>query len=668
MNQNISNRQQEESFDFRAIFLKLYRYWYFFIITIFIALLIAFLFNKYTKSVYEVSATILIKNDRSGVDSQTLIGFGFNNNSQNISNEVGILKSFSIVNKAVRALNLRVSYFLEENFITKELYKNSPFTIDIDTFQLQPVNLKFKITILSEQKYKLEAEGTSINLYDFINFESYNSAKLGEEVNISIDTTYFFGKQISSRHFSFKINLNEYYNPGAYRDKSLYFIFNNIDNLTGQFRNFTLDPINEDASILKISMKGSNVSKSADFLNMLIDVYLRTNLDKKNKIAENTINFIDNQLAEITDSLNFVEENLMGFRSANQVMDLNFQANRLFEQMNQLEAERAVLQVKSKYYANLKKYIEENKDLINELIIPSTLGIDDPLTNSLTLKLAELYGEKEEKLVNNTASSPVIIALDQKIATTKTTLFENIKNIIITSNISIADAERRIGELEKELNKLPVTQRRLLSIERKFKLSENIFNYLQQKRSEAQITKASNEPDNEVIDRARNSAGAPIFPKKSLNYTIAIILGLILPIIYVLGKEYLNDKIIERKDVEHITNLPIIGHIIHSHKESKLVVPDSPKSSIAESFRSVRTNLQFIAKGKKQQTILITSDMVSAGKTFCSINLAAIFAMYGKKTLLIGFDLRKPKIYQDFGLTNTEGISSFLIQKSKFED
>jgi Mrp family chromosome partitioning ATPase len=136
-------------------------------------------------------------------------------------------------------------------------------------------------------------------------------------------------------------------------------------------------------------------------------------------------------------------------------------------------------------------------------------------------------------------------------------------------------------------------------------------------------------------------------------------------VVYVLGKDYFNDKIVERKDVESVTKFPIIGHIIHSNKDTQAVVAESPKSSIAESFRSVRTNLQFLSKGKEKQTILITSDMVSAGKTFCAINLASIFALYGKKTLLVGFDLRKPKIYKDFGLTNTEGISSYLINKSK---
>ncbi|MCK4287838.1 MAG: polysaccharide biosynthesis tyrosine autokinase, partial [Bacteroidales bacterium] len=280
----------------------------------------------------------------------------------------------------------------------------------------------------------------------------------------------------------------------------------------------------------------------------------------------------------------------------------------------------------------------------------------------------QLYNTRTELLFTSTEKNPIVLSLEKQIQNTKKALIENINNIINTSTIAINDINRRISELSDRINRLPKTQRNLISIQRKFKLNDAIYTYLLERRSEAQITKASNITDNEIIDKARTSGQTPVYPKKSLNYIIAIILGLVFPVIYILGKDYFNDKIIERKDVENITNLPIIGHIIHSAKESNIVVAKSPKSSISESFRSIRTNLQYITKGKEKQVVLITSDMVAAGKTFVAINLASIFAQYDKKTLLIGFDLRKPKIYQDFGLTNTEGISSYLINKSKFED
>ncbi|MFO7477301.1 MAG: GNVR domain-containing protein, partial [Methyloceanibacter sp.] len=347
---------------------------------------------------------------------------------------------------------------------------------------------------------------------------------------------------------------------------------------------------------------------------------------------------------------------------------MDLQTKQVFEYLRELESEKAQLMVKSKYYSSLKNYVQSTSNIEDGMVVPSAMGIDDPLTSSLIQELSTLYNEKAELLLTSTEKNPSVKSLDTRISYIKSALLENIENIVINSNIAIKDINDRLSTLNDRISTLPQTQRELLGIQRKYQLTDNIYNFLQQRRAEAQITKASNIPDNEVVDRARLLDSSPVYPKKSLNYIIAIILGIILPVVYILGKDYLNDKIIERKDIETITSVPIIGHVIHSNRLSTIVVAESPKSSIAESFRSIRTNLQFITKGKPQMTVLITSDMVSAGKTFVSINLASIFALYGKKTVLLGFDLRKPKIYQDFGLSNTEGITSYLINKSSYEN
>jgi tyrosine-protein kinase Etk/Wzc len=367
-------------------------------------------------------------------------------------------------------------------------------------------------------------------------------------------------------------------------------------------------------------------------------------------------------LVDITDSLSFVETTLQDFRISNEVMNLDFKANQVFSSMKELEEQKAQLMVKAKYYRNLQNYLLQQTEKLDDIVIPSAMGIEDPLLTQLLSGLVNLYADRADLLFSSSERNPAVLAIDQRIATTKRTILENIQSILNTSEISIQDIDSRIARLEVEVNRLPQTQRQLFGIERKFKLNDAIYTFLLQKRSEAQIAKASTLPDNEIIDIARG--GGQVYPKKSLNYLISLVLGLVIPVVYILGKDYMNDKIIERQDLEKLTRLPIIGHLIHNNKETQLVVAESPKSSISESFRSVRTNIQYLTKGKEKQTILVTSDMVGAGKTFVSINLASIFAMYDKKTLLMGFDLRKPKIYQDFGLTNTEGISSYLINKS----
>jgi uncharacterized protein involved in exopolysaccharide biosynthesis len=263
---------------------------------------------------------------------------------------------------------------------------------------------------------------------------------------------------------------------------------------------------------------------------------------------------------------------LQDYRSQNAIMDIDFQSQQVVDYMTRLEAQQADLKVKNMYYKSLKKYVETNKDIQQGLIVPSAMGIEDPLTTSLIQELATIVNERAEALLTSTEKNPTIISLDLRIENTKNALLENVTNIVKNSEIGLKDINSRIDNLTKQMITIPKTQRELLGITRKFKLSDNIYNFLQQRRAEAQITRASNVSDNEIVDQARVLDSTPVYPKTSLNYIIAVILGLILPILYILGKDYLNDKIIERSDIEKITQVPIIGHIIHSNRLSTIVV------------------------------------------------------------------------------------------------
>jgi capsular exopolysaccharide synthesis family protein len=653
----------QQSIDYKAIFFKLFRYWYVFLLMLFVAIVIAFFFNKYTRPVYEVKTTVLLKDQSDKkIDPQDMIGFGFGNRNQNIQNEIGVLTSYNMVYRTVTRIGFEVSYFSDENFITSDLYTKSPFTVELDPTYPQPLNLRLDITILSRDQYRLEVKAENVHFYD------YSQKKILDRkpVKINYDETLNFGKEVTTPNFRFKILLNSNFEPKLDIHRSLYFTLKDYDGLVDEFKGFTIERVNKESSILQIKITGGNTNKLSDFLNALTKEYIDRGLEKKNLVTTRTIAFIDNELRGISDSLNVSEKELQSFRTKNEIMSLDEESKQVFDKMVQLQEQKAKLLVQSKYLENLRDYVEKNTKL-DELIIPSSMGVEDVLLNELTIQLTKLYTEKTEMGQFTKEKNPSFKSLDIQITSTKIAINENIKNAINTNNIALKDLDGRISVILSRINQLPETQRVLIGIERKFKLTDAIYTYLLQKRSEAQITQASNLADNEVLDNAKAEDNTPVYPKTSMNYIIALILGLIIPIIFIFGKDYLNDKIQEREDVEKITSTPIIGHIIHSDKESKVVVMDSPKSSIAESFRSVRTNLQYLLQGQEKQTILLTSDMVSAGKTFCSINLASIFALYGKKTLLMGFDLRKPKIYKDFGLNNDEGISSYLINKSTIE-
>jgi capsular exopolysaccharide synthesis family protein len=603
---------------------------------------------------------VLIKDDKKGGGgSDILQGLMLFGSQKNVQNEIGVLQSYSLTNKTIKQLNFIVSYFEETSFKSKEIYKENPFEVIIDTAFNQLIGVQISIKILSNEKYEIEIPDQS----DATLFNFKEEKALEEKVNIKkIKKTLFFGETYKDDFLNFKILLTPKYKPKIDNEKNYLFLINDLNLLTSQFLDLKIEPINKEATVLGISFKNKNKHKAIDFINTLTNTYINGDLEEKNQIATNTIRFIDDQLSGITDSLHVVETQLQDFRTINKIMNVGDEAKIVYDKLTALDNQKAMQSVKAKYYQSLMDYINGN----SIIVAPSTMGIEDPLLGKLVEELIKSTSERDKLKLTTTASNPILEAWETKIDNLKKTLAENIKNIVSMSNISIKEIDKRTDLVLTELNKLPATEKNLINIERKFKVNDQIYTFLLQKRAESAISKASNVPDNKIIDKAKTAV--KVYPKTTLNYVIAFILGLLIPLIYLFVKDFLNNTIIEKADIEKITSFPIIGHTLHNDKESNTVVLDSPKSSIAESFRSVRTNLQFIAKGAEKQTIMVTSTMVSEGKTFVSINLASIYALYGKKVLLMGFDLRKPKIYQDFSLTNNEGISSYLIGKSTLEN
>lgn len=254
--------------------------------------------------------------------------------------------------------------------------------------------------------------------------------------------------------------------------------------------------------------------------------------------------------------------------------------------------------------------------------------------------------------------------LNLKIQKVVDAIKENVNQSINTTNLNIKDIDARISDEENNLQKLPITERQLLNIQREFDINNDIFTFLLQKRAEAGIAKASNISDNKVIDAARPENAYQISPKRTKNYITAIFIGSIIPLIIIVLAEYFNTRITDLKELEKLKNCNVIGTIGHNDMLSDLPVFENPKSALSESFRSLRTNLQYLLPEKDEKVIMLTSAISGEGKTFCAINLAIILAMSNKKCVLVGLDLRKPKIHKLFNLSNDVGLSTFLINRN----
>ena len=529
MNETFQDFSQHQSVDYKVILFKFYRYWYFFAITIFIALISAFVFNKYAKPVYEVKTTVLIK-DKSvnKQDPQNIIGLNVFRNLQNLQNEIGILNSYSLAYRTIVKCGFEVGYYREDNFITRELYKSAPFIVEFDATFPQPVGSRFNLTILSNTEFHLDVNDEKAFYFN------YSTEEFAPKTNqLVFEQTYRFGQEISTEDFRFKVLLNANFNPEVDKKKAFFFVFNDYPSLAGEFNSFSIEPINREASILRLTLRGGNVPKMIDFLNALTNEYIVRGLEQKNLVAGRTISFIDNELIGIVDSLNLSERSLQSFKSNTEIMDLDATISQVFEKMMDLQDEKAALTVKSKYLNNLEAYILKNQSL-DDIIVPASMGVDNPMLNDLTIQLTELYKQRNERSLYSKDKNPTLIALDLQIQTVKNALYENVKSAINTNDIALNEVNDRIGMMNEKISTLPENQRILIGIERKYQLVDAIYTFLLQKRSEAQITQASNLPDNEVVDKAPNAGTALVSPKKSLNYLISLIIGILLPIIYIL--------------------------------------------------------------------------------------------------------------------------------------
>lgn len=670
-------KKSEEIFqqktDYKDLIFKLIRYKYWFVISAVLILGAAYLFNKTATTIFRNQTVLLLNDDEknSFLTSQDIMkGFGMFAGNKNIENELGVLNSFTLINDAIVELNLETSIYQEDykygNLLKydffrrdKEIYPNPPIKISIDKSSVQPINFPFNFRILNDKEIMIDAFGLNVPIYDY----------LQEDVIFLADTfrikgIYKFGEEIKGKNYSFKVHLANNNAINDWKDQKAYFAFNNLNDLTLQYlRSISAVNTSKTSSLVEISMVGDNRYKITDFLNTLSNAYLERNLEKKNRIAINTVKFIDSQITEVSDSLTYAESKLQNFRTSNRVMDLSFQGQKSFEKMNELENQRAILIMQKKYYDYISEYFDKNRDM-SDLIAPSSMGIQEPLLNQLISQLITLNSERTNLLNRGNTKNLFLNNIEIQIANLKKTIQENITNNRATTNIALQDIENRTAKISSEMSRLPSTERQLFGIERKFKLNDAIYTYLLQKRSEAQIARASNAPDYEVIDPARHVTSSIVFPKKKLNYIIALLAALAIPFIIILIMDFMNMKISSKKEVESLTSFPILGHVFHNESKQKIVISDAANSPISESFRSIRTNLQFYTKGIDKQVILVTSSYSGEGKSFVSQNLASVFALFGKKTLLIGFDLRRPKLYQDFNLSNKTGMSTTLINKA----
>jgi len=646
MEQKGKQSQETNSLNLLVLLPLIVKNWYWFIIALVITLYGARWYIGHTMVIYRTSATILV-NDREDAplidNSELLMGLGLPGGMKNLQNQIMVLRSRALTESTLKQLPFEVEYYFKTIRSKLPIYPDTPIKIITDHDIPFPKDSEFSISFLANNMFTIESES------DFFPFQK--TVSFGDTIEVQNGSCII--ECLDERWLNQNIN------------RKLYFIVHSPSKLINDYSNrLNVELISREGSILRINLEGSNIAKDVDFINKHIEGFQAISLKKKNTEAQRRIQFIDDQLVGISDSLKSTETSLQQFRSSHRVMDLSAQGQTIIEQVTLLENEMARLNLEANYYDYLADYL--NKETSGELPkIPITMGITDPGLSRLVDELAALQGQLAARGAGE--MNPLQRNLEQKIRTAKYSLRETLNGLKRANSLARSEKQEQINRANSQASALPVTERQLLGFERKFKVTDELYTFLLETRSELEMQRASNRADSEVIDPADARFSTIVSPNRIMINLVGLFLGFAVPSL-VIFLNFLFNKKLKDEDIRRMTKIPIVGNIPHNGEKTNIVVLEYPNSTISETFRLLRSRMQFFVKEAKSPVILVTSAMPGDGKTFTAINLASVYSLLGKRTILLGFDLRKPKIFSDFNLDNEKGVSTWLIGKDNLKD
>ncbi|TAL58435.1 MAG: polysaccharide biosynthesis tyrosine autokinase [Bacteroidetes bacterium] len=617
--------------------------WLIIVFCVAISALLAFLYSYKLPRIYGAKMQLLLSSSQTySYQDKLFEGLGLSTaNYERMSNELRVITSTDLLSQTVAKLNAGISYFIVGKVLTKEVYSGTPFLVEAQ--------------IYSDGFYEFPFT------FKFIDVNSYEISY--DENEEKVVKKYEFGVPVINNNYYLLVNKTAAVNPTTVSSFPIYqFVIHNNQNLLYQYKNSIKAENLEYTGILELNLEDESPERAETFLDTLARVYISNSLKTKFTINANTIVFIDKQIREIHIILDSLENMLDSFKEQKDILNLSKEEDTYYRELTSFEAKKRGLEMQLKGSSYLKNYIVSN---MNKELLPPFAYIDNSdayLTNAIT-KLYDYQVNINSMLFSSTEKSTTVKEMEYKVELLRSDILKYLASSEKAISEKIQAVEEEIAFYEGQLKGVPRNQRQMLNINRKIGVNEKMYLYLLEKRAETIIAKASIISDISIIE-SPHSIGIvkPELPKIYYTFTS---LGLLVSLVIVFLRSILFGSIESVEDMRDLTNLPVVGEVFHAKeaKASYLVVDTQPRSFIAESFRALRTNLEYLSPDVKNKVILITSNSPSAGKTFCSVNLSAILAKGGKKVLLLELDLHKPKIHTALQLKSEIGISTVLIGK-----
>lgn len=658
--------EAETGFDFKGFLIKIGSYWKWFLLSLAITFTIAYQVNIRKEKIYSMETVISVKEETNPLfTSNTSLVFNWGGTSDQVQTIGTTLQSRSHNELVVDKLQYYISYLAQGKYNLVDAYGAVPFYVTIDKSRAQLAGTLIKVKFLSESEYEIRIPfaGNAASLINYTdNSYSTTSVEIGDFVK-----RYKVGEVVSLPFLNWKLQIKD--NPGLYNGNEYFVQFNDFDGTVSGYRGINVKSDDKGGSIITLGMQGTNKARMVEYLNSTVKMLIKRQLDGKNQFATNTIRFIDSTLVAMESQLKETTNELKSFRKGKNIYDIEGDGTKFSDKMLEYDVKKDEISRKMAYYNSLKSYLKSSVDY-SKLPAPSVAGIDDPNIVVNVSKLISLSTQRSE-MAYAVKSEKIFKDFDNQMEAVKKVLMENITTAKSALQYDLALVESKINEAESTIKQLPEEQQELIKIKRKYDLSDNIYNSFLQKRSEADIVKAANLSDIHFIDPAKDIGGGLIGPKTSVNYVLAFFLGLLFPLLLVFGIFFINNSIQNTDDISRLTQIPLIGVIGLSKDSTNLAVYSKPKSALSESFRAIRSSLQYLYKKQLVEgakTLMITSSVSGEGKTFCSLNIATVFALSEKKTVIIGLDLRKPKLFEEFNLSNEVGVVNYLIKQKTVDE
>lgn len=643
--QNNTQENTQQGFEIKKYLFKALSFWYLFVISVVVSFFVARWVNSHSIPTYGLHSTVMLKSENN--EEEVAGGLTLFNKRKNLDTQIGILNSYTLSEEVIRKLEFETAYYRDESFKANyEIYKKSPFVVNYDSLTTQYIGIPVYVEFLSDKELKISIE----------RFELEQTVKIGE--------------QFKYKNFNFNISLRDTINDF---DKDIignkYFFTK--QSLIGTVRSYLsrldINVSPEGSSILWLWLIGTVPQKDADYLNKLTELYIQKGLEEKNQKATSIMQFIDDQLAGVSDSLRKTESSLQLFKQKNKTIDISNEGMVLLSKLTELQKYEQQQKNKVTYYEYLHDQLQVKNDM-SSITSPSIMNINDPVLISYLDKYSTLITEREMLDYSVRNDIPISEKLDLQIRKMREQILIHAEKNIEVTKIDLQNIKNNIVKTNRDINRLPVSERQIINIQRKFDINDDLYTHLLKRRMEAAITQASNKADTRILDKARPALADKKTPDTAGNKKKGILIGFILPILFIVILEFFSNKIEDKSDIESRTTIPIYGTVGKNKHKSKMPIVDHPKSPISESFRAIRTNIKYILKNKDNKKIVVTSSISGEGKSFISSNLAAVIALSDKKTLLVGLDLRKPKLQESFEFDNKEGLSSYLVERAEYKD